>query len=105
MSGGHHEEVEYEGMEKALRAYFPHNHQIVLMVMGFYTVLIGTSMAVSSAKKAAAPVPTPERPDFHTIKERSAIPSAEDDPEGWEEFISESDDNVEAWLKNMEEEE
>lgn len=96
----HHATPEYEGIEKVIRTYLPHNHQIVVAVLGFYGVIIGGAVLNSRRKAANAPKPVPTVPDYHTVKVVSAIPGVEDD--GFEEFMEESDENVEKWFDSLE---
>ncbi len=58
---GSHAQVHYEGAEAKLRAVLPHNHQIVLTVLGAYAAAIalwrsGGSSEEAPAKHAPAPV-------------------------------------------------
>ena len=73
----------YEGFEAIFRYYLPENHHVVMFVLGLYGAIIAYNVMGGNAKArdAKKSIPAPVVPDFHTIKTRSAIPSAVDETE------------------------
>ena len=78
-----------------------------MAMLGLYTVLIAVAIMRSNSKAAweAANAPAPTKPDFHTQKVISGVPSLSEQPDAWEEFVTADEENMEKWLATLDEEE
>jgi len=94
---------DYEGIESYVRFYLPQNHHIVYAILGLYGSVALYFIMKGNAKSAATlrTMPPPQKPDYHTVKVRSAIP--EFGTADWEAFIAEGEDSVQKWFASLEE--